>query len=147
MKRQPLSQIRVNGSHSLPFGINIGSSAFSYLLSKVLTQFTEFALNYLNDIMTLSKMWQDHLNLLEEVFKLLQDMDLKIKCSKCEFLKSQVHYLGIMVETKGVQPLSEVTATEALEPLKDIKELRQFLGLVGFYRKVHLFVCGCYGVP
>ena len=37
--------------HSLPFGINIGPSAFSYVLGKVLASCTAFALNYLDDIM------------------------------------------------------------------------------------------------
>ena len=64
--------------HSLPFSINIGPSAFAYVLDKVLAQCTEFALNYLDDIMIFSKMWQDHLNHLEEVFKCLRDADLKI---------------------------------------------------------------------
>ena len=64
---------------------------------------------------------------LKEVFKQLQDADLKIKCSKCEFLKSKVHYLGYLVGTDGVHPLPE--------PPKNIKELQHFLGLVGFYRK------------
>ena len=52
------------------------------------------------------------------------------------FFKNQFHYLGFLVGTGGVQPLPEkVTAIEALEPPKDIKELRQFLGLVGSYGK------------
>ena len=121
--------------HSLPFVINIGPSAFTYVLSKVLDQCTEFVLNYLDDIMIFSKMWQGHLNHLEEVFECLQDADLKIKCSKCKFFKSQVHYLGFMIGTQGVQLLPEkITAIKALEPPKDIDELRQFLGLIGFYR-------------
>ena len=37
--------------HSLPFRFNIGLSAFSYVLGKVLAQCTKFALNYLGDIM------------------------------------------------------------------------------------------------
>ena len=61
---------------------------------------------------------------------------MKIKCSKCKFFKTKVHYLGFLVRTNGVQPLPEKdTAIEALEPPKDINELRQFLGLVDFYRK------------
>ena len=61
---------------------------------------------------------------------------MKIKYSKCEFFKSQVHYLGFLVGTQGVQPLPEKVATiEALEPPKDNDALRQFWGLVGFYRK------------
>ena len=83
--------------------------------------------------MIFSEMWQDHLNQLEEVFKHLWDVDLRIKCSKCKFLKSHVHYLGFMVGTQGAQLLPEkVTVIEAPEPPKDINELRQFLGLVGF---------------
>ena len=120
--------------HLLPFVINKGP-AFSYVLGKALAQCTEFALNYLDDFMIFSKTWQDHLNHLEEVFRCLQDAGLKIKHSKCKFFKYQVHYLGFLVGTRGVQLLPEkVTATEALEPPKDIDEFRQFLGLVGFCR-------------
>ena len=120
---------------------------FSYVLGKVLAQCTEFALNYLDDIMIFSKIWQEHLKHLKEVFRCLQDADLKIKCCKCEFFKSEVHYLGFLVCTDGVQPLLEkVAAIEALEPSKDIDELRQFLGLVGFYRKFIPFLHRCYSV-
>ena len=54
--------------HLLPFGINIRPSAFSNVLGKVLTQCTEFILNYLDDIMIFSKMWQEDLRHLKEVF-------------------------------------------------------------------------------
>ena len=70
---------------SLPFGINICPSAFSYILGKVLLQCSEYTLNYLNNIMVFSKTWESHLRHLKEVFKSLKEMDLKIKCSKCEF--------------------------------------------------------------
>ena len=80
--------------HSLPFSIYIGPSAFSYILGKVLAQCSECTLNYLDDIMVFSKMWESHLRHLEEVFNWLKDMDLKIKCSMCEFFMSKFHYLG-----------------------------------------------------
>ena len=83
---------------------------------------------------SLSETWQEHLKQLEEVFRHLQDADLKIKCSKFEIFKSKVCYIGFLVGTDGVQPL-QVAVIEALEPPKDIDELRQFLDLVGFYRK------------
>ena len=69
--------------HSLPFGINISPSAFSYIFGKVLAQCSEYALNFLDDIVVFSEVWDHHLRHLEEVFKWLQDVDLKIKCSKC----------------------------------------------------------------
>ena len=74
--------------------------------------------------MVFSETLESQLRHLEEVFKWLQDVDLKIKCSKYEFLKSKVHYLGYLVGTDSVQPLPEkVTATEALEPPQSIEEL------------------------
>ena len=54
---------------SLPFSINIGPSAFSYILGMVCTQCNEFTLNYLDDIMIFSETWQEHLEHLDEVFK------------------------------------------------------------------------------
>ena len=55
--------------HSLPFDINIGPSAFSYVLGKVLALCSEFALNNLDDIMILYRTWEEHLKHLETVFK------------------------------------------------------------------------------
>ena len=86
--------------------------------------------------MIVSEMWQEHLEHLEEVIKWPKAADLKIKHRKCKFLKTKVHYLGFLVGIDSVQPLPEkVTAIEVLEQPKDIDELRQFLGLIGFYRK------------
>ena len=63
-------------------------------------------------------------------------MDLKFKCSKCEFFKSKVHYLGYLVGANGIHPLpGKVTATEALKLPQNREELWHFLGLVRFYRK------------
>ena len=55
--------------HSLLFGFNIGPSAFYYVLGKVLVPCTEFALNYLDDIMIFSSTWEEHLENLKAVFK------------------------------------------------------------------------------
>ena len=96
----------------------------------------EFTLNYLDNTMVFSETWQGHLRHLKEVFKWLQDTDFKIKCSKCKYFKSKVHYLGYLVGTDGVQPLPKKVATiQALELPKDIKELLHFLDVVRFYRK------------
>ena len=58
---------------------------------------------------------EDHLEHLEQVFKVLQGADLKIKISKCEFFKSKVHYLGYLVGADGVEPLPE--KLEAIQKL------------------------------
>ena len=62
---------------SLPFGINMGPFAFSYVLGKILVQCSEYTLNYLDDKMVFLEMWESHLMHLEEVFKWLKDTDFK----------------------------------------------------------------------
>ena len=122
--------------YSLPFGINIGPLA----LGKDLVPCTEFALNYLNDSMIFSGTWEEHL---KAVFKWLEAAKLKIKCSKCVFFKTKVHYLGFLVGIDDIQPLPEKAATiQALLPLKDINKPSQFLGLVVFLQEIHpVFFC------
>ena len=122
--------------HSLPFGINLGPSVFSYILGTMLKHCQTFALNYLDDIIFFSKSWMDHLEHLKQVFKALQGVDLKIKKSKCKFFKSKVHYVGYLVGADGVEPLPEkLEAIQKLATPQNVDELRQFLGLTGFYRK------------
>ena len=122
--------------HLLPFSINLGPSAFSYVLGKVLAPCLEFALNYLDDIIIFSRTWEDHIRHLEEVFKQLKHADLKIKCSRCKFFKFQVHYLGYMVGISGVQLLPEkVEAIKKLVAPTNVDKVHQFLGITGFYRK------------
>ena len=63
---------------------------------------------------------------LETVFKRLQDAGLKLKESKCDFFRSQIHYLGHMLSAEGIQPL----------PVPENQtKVKQFLGLVGYYHK------------
>ena len=101
--------------HSLPFGINLGPSAFSYVLGTTLKHCQAFALNYLDGIIIFSKTWKEHLEHLKQVVKVLQEADLKIKQSKCEFFKSKVHYLGYLVGADRVEPLPE--KLEAIQKL------------------------------
>ena len=113
--------------HSLPFGINIGLSAFSFLLGKVLVPHTKFTLNYLNDIMIFSSTWEEHLEYLEAVFKQLETANLKIKCSRCEFFKTKLHYLGFLVGVNRVQPLPEnLMQYKPYNQQKKFDKLRQF---------------------
>ena len=66
----------------------------------------------------------------------MREADLKLKASKCNFLKAHVQYLGHLISGKGIEPVPE-----KLESIKNMpspttpKEIKQFLGLIGYYRK------------
>ena len=59
-----------------------------------------------------------------------------MKCSKCDFFKSEIHYLGHLISADGISPLPDKLDTIKDMPTpKDMKEIKQFLGLTGYYRK------------
>ncbi|KAJ8390457.1 hypothetical protein AAFF_G00103920 [Aldrovandia affinis] len=62
--------------------------------------------------------------------------ELKLKPSKCHLFQSRVQYLGHVVSEKGVTPVGEkVSAVSECPQPKTVRELRAFLGLVGYYRR------------
>ena len=87
----------------LPFGIGIGVQTFSFVINKAIDQCSDFTANYLDNIIVFSRTVEDHLKHLERVFAALQEVDLKIKASKCEFFKSHVCYLGFLIEESGIR--------------------------------------------
>ena len=88
----------------LPFGLTSAPATFQRLMEKVLHGLHwKTLLLYLDDIIVISPDFETHLHRLEEVFQRLQSAGLKLKPSKCELLKSSVHYLGHVVSADGVQ--------------------------------------------
>ena len=67
---------------------------------------------YLDDEIFFSSTFEEHLDRLEAVFTRLQQHNLKLKASKCEFMKSKVTYLGHVVSEDGIQ--ADPDKTEAV---------------------------------
>ena len=116
----------------VPFGLAQVPLYFQKLMNQVL-QGLDFATAYLDDIVIFSNNELEHLQHLETVFKRLQDVGLKLNESKCDFFRSQKHYLGHMLLAEGIQPLPEKldSITNMLSP-ENQTEVKQFLGLVGY---------------
>ena len=61
---------------------------------------------------------------------------MKLKLQKCSFFKKHIQYLGHLISDEGIQPLPEKLESIAKMPIpKNAKQVKQFLGLVGYYRK------------
>ena len=70
------------------------------------------------------------------MFKILQEAGLKLKESKCDFFRSQIHYLGHMLLAEGIQPLPKKLDSITNMPAPENQtKVKQFLGLVGYYHK------------
>ena len=119
----------------VPFGLAQAPVYFQLLMNKVLDGL-DFAMTYLDDIIIFSSNELEYLKHLEEVFCRLRKADLKMKCSKCDFFKSEIHYLGHLISAEGIRPLpNKLDCIRNMPALKDVKEIKHFLGLTGYYRK------------
>ena len=119
-----------------PFRLSQAPAYFQLLIDKVLTGCSKFAMGYLDDIIIFSRSEEEHLIHLEKIFRRLQEFGLKMKREKCAFFKKHIQYLGHLVSDKGFEPLPEkLEAIKKMPPPTTSKEVKQFLGLIGYYRK------------
>ena len=120
----------------LPFGIGIGVQTFSFVLNKAIDHCTDFAANYLDDIMVFSRTAEDHMEHLERIFVALQMADLKIKVLKCEFFKKHVSYLGFLIGETGIHcDRTRVEAINKIATPTSIEEVCQFNRMCSYYQK------------
>ena len=91
---------------------------------------------YDNDILVYSKNTKEHAVHLRIVLQSLRDKQLYAKFSKCEFWLNEVVFFGHVVSEEGifVDP-RKVEAIVDWEQLKNVTEIRSFLGLAGYYRR------------
>ena len=119
----------------VPFGLAQAPAYFQLLMNKVL-EGLHFTMTYLNDIIIFSDNELEHSEHLEVIFCRLKEAGLKMKCSKCDFFKSKIHYLGHLISTDGIRLLpNKLDSIKHMPAPKDAKEIKQFLGLTGYYRK------------
>ena len=71
----------------VPFSLATAVSTFQYLMPQVLTGLNHFAFTYLENVLTFSQLWEEHLEHLNIVFNRFKSASLKIKLSKCQFSK------------------------------------------------------------
>ena len=90
---------------------------------------------YLDDLIIVSKDIDSHLKQLSQVFQKLTEAGLKVKLTKCEFLKSRIEFLGHLIDGDGIHTVdSKIVAVKNFPTPKSVENVRSFLGLAGYYR-------------
>ena len=90
---------------------------------------------YIDDLLAHSKCHVDHLLLLQTVFNRLRATGLKANFKKCHFCSPTIAYLGFQLTPHGVLPgKDKLAAVTQAKPPKYVHQIRQFLGLVNFFR-------------
>ena len=91
---------------------------------------------YLDDILIWSSDMDEHRKVVHEVLRRLEEHDLYLRPEKCEFEKSEIEYLGLVIRAGDVamDPV-KVDAVSSWPVPKNLKEVRGFVGFANFYRR------------
>ena len=91
---------------------------------------------FIDDILVTGNTERDHLKTPEEVLQRLDKHNMKLNKTKCQFLKSEVTYLGRTVSVNGIKPIqNKVEATRKAPAPANLTELQSLLGAVQYYAK------------
>ncbi|GKE17558.1 retrotransposon protein, putative, ty3-gypsy subclass, partial [Tanacetum coccineum] len=99
---------------SMPFGLTNAPAVFMDLMNRVCKPYLDkLVIVFIDDILINSRSKEDHEVHLKLVLELLKKEKLFAKLSKCEFWLQEVHFLGHVVNSNGVEQ------EEAFQTLKD----------------------------
>ena len=118
----------------LAFGLKNSGICFQRTMQEILSEFSfSNIIVYIDDILIMTKTFEEHLKLTQRVLNTLKVNGLTINLSKCEFLKGEVEFLGHILSKAGIRksPKFFDKVKDYPKP-KNITEMRQFLGLVNF---------------
>ncbi|XP_059637113.1 uncharacterized protein LOC132279195 [Cornus florida] len=121
----------------MPFGLTNAPAAFMDLMNRVFHDYLDqFVVVFVDDILVYSRTREDHEVHLSIVLQILREHRLYAKYEKCEFWLQEVKFLGHVVSEGGVSvDPSKVEAVLTWERPKNVFEIRNFLGLAGYYRR------------
>ena len=120
-----------------PMGLSSSPGFFQSLVEKMLMGLKQSqCVAFLDDIMSGSKTFEGMIENLRAIFLRIRDSKMLLNSKKCKLFKKSIQYLGHIISKNGVATCPEkIEAIEKMAPPKNIKGVRSFLGLSGFYRR------------
>ena len=120
----------------MPFGLRNAPPTFQRAMSQALVGLDHCAVVYIDDILIYSDSYEEHLQHLDQVFAALKKQRYHVRLQKCEFLKTEVKFLGHLLTQDGISMQKEkVEALQAWEtPFTTAKQVKSFLGATAWYQ-------------
>ncbi|GJZ25830.1 putative reverse transcriptase domain-containing protein [Tanacetum coccineum] len=121
----------------MPFGLTNAPAVFMDLMNRVCKPYLDkFIMVFIDDILTYSKDKKEHEEHLKAILELLKKEKLYAKFSKCEFWIPKVQFLGHVIDSRGIHvDPAKIESIKDWSTPKTPTEIRQFLGLAGYYRR------------
>lgn len=121
----------------MPFGLKNAPAIFQRAMNDVLREHIgKRCYVYIDDVVVFGRNLKEHNENLKIVLQTLKNANLKVQLDKSEFLHTSIEFLGYVISDKGIKPNeNKIEAIHKFPEPQDLKQLRGFLGLVGYYRR------------
>lgn len=121
----------------MPMGLVNSGATLSELVDRLFgAEFEPECFPYLDDFIIATDTLEKHFTILERVANRLRESGLVISRSKSKFCMKRLKYLGHVIDEEGIRPDPEkVAPIKNYPPPNDVKGVRRFIGLAGWYRR------------
>ena len=120
----------------MPFGLCNAPGTFQRLMMDIFKDFLRHFIEVFIDDFAVYSNQKNHLRCLRKTFQKCRETGLKLHPGKCFFGMTSGILLGHRVSRTGLQvDLDKVRVMLTLLPPTSVKEIRGFLGCVGYYRR------------
>ena len=118
----------------MPFGLVNATATFNRLMRKVLCQVPNTD-SFVDDVLIHTQSWGAHLDTLRKTLETLREVQLAVRPTKCYLGYAKLNFLGHQVGGGSLYPQTDkISRILAAENPTTKREVRSFLGLVGYYR-------------
>nr|GEZ08465.1 putative reverse transcriptase domain-containing protein [Tanacetum cinerariifolium] len=137
----PITAFRTRYGHYefrvMPFGLTNAPTMFMDLMNRVCKPYLDkFIIIFIDDILIYSKEKEEHEKHLKTILELLKREQLYAKFSKCDFWLESVQFLRHVIDSEGVHvDPAKIAAIKNWATPTTPTEVRQFLGLAGYYQR------------
>ena len=91
---------------------------------------------FVDDVLVETETEKGHDEIVEEILRRLEENDLYVKPEKCVWKVQKIGFLGVVIGPNGIEMEEEkVDGVLSWPELKNVKDVRKFLGLANYYRK------------
>jgi hypothetical protein len=121
----------------MPMGLTNASATFQRAMDHMLGDFIAlFVVVYLDDNLIYSKTLEEHKQHIENVIRLMASHNFKLNLGKCEFVQTEVTFLGHKISYNSVKPrIEKCEALYAKPRPTNFNQVRSFIGLAQYYKK------------
>ncbi|CAI6375162.1 unnamed protein product [Macrosiphum euphorbiae] len=122
----------------LPQGFKNSSAIFQRELNKAFSDYLyKSVIIFIDDLATFGENFETALHNLRNVFEIINQFGFSLKTAKCTIFAQKIELLGHQISSEGLKPLARnTTAITNFEQPKTAKQVRSFLGMCSYYRRL-----------